>query len=118
MSRHWTSSARLAALFTELEHARGTDRQYDRHLVRLRRDLIIAARNPDEDIVFANARRLAERAALALQAALLMPYSTPAVADAFCASRLGGDHGRAYGTLSSAADARAIIERVHTATGT
>ncbi|EWM18691.1 acyl-CoA dehydrogenase [Kutzneria sp. 744] len=105
----------LAALFTELEHARGVDRRYDRQLTRLRRELTTAARNPYEDIVFADARRLAEQAALALQASLLVRYSAPAVADAFCASRLGGDHGRAYGTLSAAADTAAIIERAHTA---
>jgi putative acyl-CoA dehydrogenase len=33
------------------------------------------------------------------------------VADAFCAGRLGGDRGRAYGTLPAGVDAQAIIER-------
>ena len=36
---------------------------------------------------------------LALQASLLLRYSTPAVADAFCATRLAGDWGHAFGTL-------------------
>ena len=37
--------------------------------------------------------------AFALQASLLVRYSTPAVADAFCATRLDGDWGRAFGTM-------------------
>ncbi len=32
-------------------------------------------------------------------------------ADAFCATRLGGDHGRSYGTLPPGVDAEAIVER-------
>ena len=35
----------------------------------------------------------------------------PAVADAFCASRLGGDYGEAFGTLPAGTDFEAIIER-------
>src|SRR2546429_6842124 len=47
-----------------------------------------------QDIEF-RARRIVEHMALALQGSLLMRHSPPEVADAFCASRLGGDHGRA-----------------------
>ena len=47
----------------------------------------------------ARARRIVERMALALQASLLVRYGDPAVADAFCASRLAGDWGHAFGTL-------------------
>src|SRR5947209_6790871 len=57
------------------------------------------------------ARRLVEDLALALQGSLLLRHSPPAVADAFCASRLGGEGGRAYGTLPRGVDAGAIIER-------
>ena len=49
--------------------------------------------------------------ALALQASLLVRHAPAAVADAFCATRLGGDCGRAFGTLPPASDAAAIIER-------
>lgn len=56
-------------------------------------------------------RRLIERMALALQASLLVRHSPPAVADAFCASRLAGDSGVAYGTLAGGTDFRAILER-------
>ena len=35
----------------------------------------------------------------------------PAVTDAFCASRLGGDWGHAFGTLGSGVDLDAIVRR-------
>ncbi len=57
------------------------------------------------------ARRLVERMALALQASLLVRYGDEAVADAFCASRLGGDWGQAFGTLPARVDFARIIER-------
>ena len=49
--------------------------------------------------------------ALALQASLLVRFGDEAVADAFCASRLGGDGGRAFGTLPPGVDFARIIER-------
>jgi putative acyl-CoA dehydrogenase len=49
---------------------------------------------------------------LALQGALLLRHGDPGVADAFCASRLGGDHGGAFGTLPAGLALRAIAERV------
>ncbi len=55
------------------------------------------------DVPEAGARRLAERLALLLQASLLIRFSPPAMADAFCRSRLEGDSGRAFGTLPPAA---------------
>ena len=41
----------------------------------------------------------------------------PPVADAFCASRLGGEGGRAYGTLPTGIDVVAIIDRALPTTG-
>lgn len=55
--------------------------------------------------------RVVERMALALQGSLLVRHAPPAVADAFCASRLAGDGGLSYGTLPPGVDARAIVER-------
>jgi len=49
--------------------------------------------------------------ALALQASLLVRHGDPAVADAFCASRLGGDGGLAYGALPPGVDTAAIVAR-------
>lgn len=57
------------------------------------------------------ARRVVERMALALQGSLVVRYADPAVADAFCASRLEGDWGRVFGTLPPGIDAASIIER-------
>jgi putative acyl-CoA dehydrogenase len=71
----------------------------------LRRDLA----NLDE--IEARARSLVERMALALQASLLVRYGDPAVADAFCASRLEGDWGHAFGTLPAGTDFGRIMER-------
>jgi putative acyl-CoA dehydrogenase len=51
------------------------------------------------DVAESEARRFTERIAIALQASLLIRFSPPAISDAFCASRLDGDWGRAFGTL-------------------
>ena len=57
------------------------------------------------------ARAIVERMALTLQGALLVRHGDPAVADAFCASRLDGDWGRAFGTLPAGVDAERIVAR-------
>jgi putative acyl-CoA dehydrogenase len=57
------------------------------------------------------ARRLVERMALMLQAALLVRSSPPTVADAFISSRLGREGGIALGTLPPGTDFAAIIAR-------
>ena len=48
---------------------------------------------------------------LAVQAALLLQTAPPAVFAAFCESRLGGDWGQAFGTLSGRTDFDAILQR-------
>src|SRR5665811_2072352 len=65
----------------------------------------------DIETIEARARRVVERMALALQASLLVRYGDPAAADAFCASRLGGDWGNAFGTLPAGTDFGRIIDR-------
>src|SRR5207244_2270508 len=65
----------------------------------------------DFDQAERRARRIVERMALALQGSLVVRYADPAVADAFCASRLDGDWGRAFGTLPAGVDFGRIIER-------
>src|SRR5260370_42413107 len=57
------------------------------------------------------ARRIVEMMALALQASLLIRYSSPAVADAFCATRLERDWGQAFGTMPNGLDTLAIVDR-------
>jgi putative acyl-CoA dehydrogenase len=49
--------------------------------------------------------------ALLLKASLLIRHAPAAVADAFLATRLGGEGGRSFGTLPLAADAAAIVDR-------
>ena len=55
------------------------------------------------------ARRIVESIATALQASLMVRHSAQEAADAFCASRLEGDWGRAFGTLPSATPCEAIL---------
>jgi putative acyl-CoA dehydrogenase len=59
----------------------------------------------------ARARRIVERMALALQGSLMVRFGDEATADAFCASRLTGDWGQAFGTLPPGTDYKRIIER-------
>ncbi|WP_320774181.1 DNA alkylation response protein [Streptomyces sp. CRN 30] len=91
------------ALFAELALARGGDTRLDAAVVRLKDGL--AAARP------AGARRLVELLALTLQGALLVRHAPPAVADAFCASRLGGDWGHAFGTLPDDAGLDTVLGR-------
>jgi putative acyl-CoA dehydrogenase len=58
------------------------------------------------------ARRLTENAAVALQASLLLRYGPPAVAEAFFATRIGGDGGHTYGTLPAEPGFEQIVARV------
>ncbi|MFD5645071.1 DNA alkylation response protein, partial [Streptomyces anulatus] len=58
------------------------------------------------------ARRVVERAALVLQGSLLVRHAPAAVADAFCASRLAGDQGLAFGTLPAGTDFAALLGRL------
>ena len=102
----------LPAFLAECESARGADRRLDAHLDRVRSSMSdpFASGQPQ----FA-ARRIVEDLAVALQASLLVRFSPPAVADAFCAGRLDGGGGRVYGTLPPGVDAGAIIERAFAA---
>jgi putative acyl-CoA dehydrogenase len=58
-----------------------------------------------------DARRVVEKMAFAFQASLLVRFSTPAVADAFCATRLDGDWGRAFGTMPKGLNTQEIVDR-------
>ena len=63
----------------------------------------------DTDMREWRARHLVEQMALVFQGALLVQHGNSAVADAFCATRLAGDWGRAFGTKSSP-DAMSFVE--------
>ena len=93
------------AYLAELRRAQGADWRLDEFV----RKLEVVLANPAE--LERSARRVVERMALALQGALLVRHAPPEVADAFCASRLSGDGGLAFGTLPSGVDFGAIVER-------
>ncbi|GGX57469.1 acyl-CoA dehydrogenase family protein [Streptomyces fructofermentans] len=93
------------ALFAELSPARGADAHLDAAVVRLKDTL------SDPALAERGARRLVELMALTLQGALLVRHAPAAVADAFCATRLGGDWGNAFGTLPASANLDSILGR-------
>jgi putative acyl-CoA dehydrogenase len=97
--------AGLDAFMDEVGLAAGADNRFDAFTIALRDQL------SDSDALESRARRIVESMALALQASLLVRHAPPAVADAFCAARLGGDSGLNYGTLGRDADVGAIVER-------
>jgi len=95
----------LAPVLAEIGKARGENAHLDGTIDWLQAAL--GRRGQLEPI----ARRLVEKMALALQASLLLRFSPGYVAQAFCASRLGGDWGCAFGTLDADADFGKIVER-------
>ncbi|MFF3320051.1 acyl-CoA dehydrogenase family protein [Streptomyces sp. NPDC003035] len=98
----------VEAFFAEVDRAAGADRRLEAATARLRKDLGDLG---DGAALQYRARRLVEHMALVLQGSLLVRHGHPAVADAFCASRLDGDWGIAFGTLPPGLDTAAIIER-------
>jgi putative acyl-CoA dehydrogenase len=63
------------------------------------------------DTIERRARRVVEMLAIALQASLMTRHAAAEAAEAFVASRLNGDWGRAFGTLPPGANAAAIMRR-------
>jgi putative acyl-CoA dehydrogenase len=98
----------LPAFLEECELGLGADRRLDAHIgaLRDRATAVFSGEDPQFE-----ARRMVEELALALQGTLLVRHSPPEVADAFCATRLGGEGGRVYGTMPPGVDAKAIIDR-------
>ena len=106
LSRRAGHGAQAAeAFFAEVGLAAGADPRLDRAVTALRAELADPAQAETR------ARRVVERMALVLQGALLVRHGDPAVADAFTASRLGGDWGHAFGTLPAGVDTAAIVKR-------
>ena len=93
----------LPAFLAQCDEGRGANALLDAQLDRLQGSLV-----PEEPEF--GARRLVEDLAVTLQASLLVRNAPPAVADAFCAGRLG-EGGRMYGTLPPGVDGAAIVER-------
>jgi putative acyl-CoA dehydrogenase len=97
------------ALLAELALAHGADEHLDRYVAALTATL--AARGSDE----ADGRRQAGAIAVALAGTLLVRHAPAAVADAYCASRLGETGAGALGTLPAGIDRSAIIARASAA---
>jgi putative acyl-CoA dehydrogenase len=98
--------ASVEAFFAEVLEGAGAEPRLDSYVAALRAEI-----PGDIETIQARARTIVERMALALQASLPVRYGDPAVADAFCASRLSGDWGNAFGTLPAGTDFARIIER-------
>jgi putative acyl-CoA dehydrogenase len=93
------------ALQAEIAPALGRSPPLARFADRLRREL---ARHEQAE---GDSRRLVEGIALALQAALLTEHAPEEIAQAFCATRLEGDWGHAFGTLPATTGFGAIVSR-------
>jgi putative acyl-CoA dehydrogenase len=95
----------IEVLVDEITSTTGADRRLDEAVERLQKELT------DLDDLEVRARHVVEQMALCLQGSLLVRHAPAAVADAFCATRLGADGGRAFGTLPRHADAASIVAR-------
>jgi putative acyl-CoA dehydrogenase len=95
----------IEVLFAELGKTAAQDPRLDAHVERLRPQL------DDYDTIMYRARKIAEDICLALQGSLLVRHGHPAVAEAFLATRLGGQWGGAFGTMPTGLDVGPILER-------
>jgi len=95
----------LEAFFDELDDSAGGDHRLDSAVEKLK------ASFADVASLEHRARTVVGEMALALQGALLVRYVHPAVADAFCASRLSGEWGTVFGTLPTGLDLTSILDR-------
>ncbi|WP_244240762.1 acyl-CoA dehydrogenase family protein [Luteimonas yindakuii] len=96
-----------AALRAELQAGAGRDDSYDIALAALLAEIDASTDPQTREFT---ARRLVERLALQLQAAVLLGAGNP-LARMFCCSRLAGDHGLALGTLPAGHDTDIVLAR-------
>jgi putative acyl-CoA dehydrogenase len=105
--------AAIDVLVAEMRPAAEADPRFAAFLSGLESTLAKLSHRPASDIDAANAereaRRLAEKLALGLQASLLVRHGLPAVAEAFLASRIVGVSGYTFGTLPGGADFPGIV---------
>jgi putative acyl-CoA dehydrogenase len=112
--------ATIEALLGELQSTAGADKRLDSFVSNIRQKL--SDKSGDGALRSSSsaeysARELTEKLALALQASLVVRHSSSAVADAFIASRLAGEHGQTFGTLPASVDVDSILESVPDALG-
>jgi putative acyl-CoA dehydrogenase len=96
----------LDALISEIRLAAGSDPRLNAFIADVESSLVKGRNGSDSE---GQARRLAEKLALALQASLLVRHGSPVVAEAFCITRLAGDHGYTFGTLPAGVDINTIL---------
>ena len=99
----------LEAYWSEVALAESGDARLSRAVDDLHVDLA------DPTTLEVRARSVVERMALVFQASLLIRSAPAAVAEAFCAARLGGGGAGVFGTLPRGTDTAAILAR-HTPT--
>jgi putative acyl-CoA dehydrogenase len=99
-------TATVEALLAEFQTTTGADQRLDAYAKNIGDRLATAAGDKYA------ARDLTEKLALALQASLMVRYSSPAMAEAFITSRLAGQHGNAFGTLPAGVDEKGILSSV------
>ncbi|MET7687427.1 acyl-CoA dehydrogenase family protein [Streptomyces sp. NPDC005483] len=95
----------LNAYLLEIGETRGADHRLDAATKNVFTELA------DLEGVEGRARHLTERLVLVLQGSLLVRHAPAEVADAFCASRLGGDGGKVFGTLPTTLDLASVVDR-------
>ena len=95
----------MEAMLLEIKQAKSGNRHLDGFVAHLERELAHC------EALETRSRLLAEQLALALQGSILVRAGCHAMADAFCASRLAGQHGLAFGTLPCGLDLPAIMQR-------
>ena len=99
-----------AAFADELSATAGESALLDAHVARTLR-MLEDVRGAGAGEAHAQARRLTEALALALQASLMLRHAPSVAADAFVLARLGEDRGAQYGVLPTGTDAAAIVAR-------
>ncbi|GAC81750.1 putative acyl-CoA dehydrogenase [Gordonia malaquae] len=100
----------VEAFLGAVSSTRGADSRLDDAVDRLGGTLTSIASGSPDDAQY-GARRVVGDMAVILQGSLLVRHGHPAVADAFCASRLGADHGDVFGTLPTGVDTATILDR-------
>jgi putative acyl-CoA dehydrogenase len=97
------TSEGLAVVQEEWRAVKGNNAILDRFAKQLENDIASATEQ--------GARRLTESLAKCISAALLVQHAPSAMADLYCASRLDGNWGNAFGTLPESDQFLAIIDR-------
>ncbi len=95
----------VPAFLSELNAAKGSDKDYDAALIRL--ESLLA--KPGEAVP--RARQIVELMARLLQGSVLLREGDAKVAEAFCATRLGSEREHQFGTLAPRFDVQHLIGR-------